>query len=285
MGRPDLCSRMCRGGNGSNRFSASIADAQGAALGPNSLTDSFFLPNALGGLGAAGLSTIQGGMHPMMAAQGTNSAMMQQSSMNMNFPIPLNNSVANQLPHGMVAAAAAGGSNGALLNSAYSDPNLFAFNRVGSSSSSTNSQTMSDLQVKQLAQANLNHRESLLMRQSQLLNGESISPTVFQQQQQQQSLGAEQQIMNNIMMGRRHSLLTTSNNKSEMNDNGSSVSEGALMNRRNSAPVRDASAPGNANDVAQMSLLEVEDELLRVKELKLLMMKRKLERQLEQNNE
>ena len=62
----------------------------------------------------------------------------------------------------------------------------------------------------------------------------------------------------------------------------------AFLNRRNSAssaalPQAASASSNNANDITKMSILEIEDELLRVKELKLMMMKRKLESQLEAN--
>lgn len=276
---------MCRGGN--SELNASIIAAHG--MDRNTLTDNAVLtPNVMG------LSSLQGGMNPMMAAQGgMNSAMMQRANMNMNFPIPLNNGMVSQFA-GAQGMSATGAPSPQLYNSAYSNPNLFAFNRM-SSTSSMNSQTMADMRMKQLVQANFNNRESLVLKQSQLFNGGAGSPSLMPQQHQaaaaggQMPTGVEQQMMMNNMLGRRHSLM--------MNNDPTFASDGvdnlALMNRRNSLPASmqgSAQAAGGAAAIGnspehKMSILEVEDELLRVKELKLMMLKRKLESQIDQNKE
>lgn len=276
---------MCRGGN--SELNASIIAAHG--MDRNTLTDNAVLtPNVMG------LSSLQGGMNPMMAAQGgMNPAMMQRANMNMNFPIPLNNGMVSQFA-GAQGMSATGAPSPQLYNSAYSNHNLFAFNRM-SSTSSMNSQTMADMRMKQLVQANFNNRESLLLKQSQLFNGGAGSPSLMPQQHQaaaaggQMPTGVEQQMMMNNMLGRRHSLM--------MNNDPTFASDGvdnlALMNRRNSLPASmqgsaqtagGAAATGNSPE-HKMSILEVEDELLRVKELKLMMLKRKLESQIDQNKE
>lgn len=272
MGRPDLCSRMCRGGG--SELNAGIVDTPAAGLGNNRLADTFLMPSALGNNPYG----FQGGMNPALFAA-------QRSDV--NFPIPMNNGMQSQFSgaQGMgMAAAAAGMPPGA---HGYSNP--FAFNRMASSSS----QTMADMQMKQLAQANLNHRESLLLKQNLLLSGaSSISPLM---QQQLQAAGNQnddiQQHIN--MLSRRHSLLSPNEQMMHL-DQKTEEAESALsaMNRRNSAPVGQqrgasvaaaASLGNNNSDISEMSLEAIEDELLKVKELKLLMMKRKLETQLEAN--
>lgn len=269
---------MCRGGGPElGALSASIANAPTPAAGlpgnSSSLTDTFLMPSALGN----NPYSFQGGMNPALFAA-------QRS--NMNFPIPLNNGMSSQFPgQGMGMAAAAAG----MPPGAHGYPNPFAFNRMESSSS----QTMTDLQMKQLAQANLNHRESLLLKQNQFLSGVSVSPLL---QQQLQAAGnpnydIQQQLVSN-MLSRRHSLLAPNEQILHLDQKSEEVEPTiSTMNRRNSAPAGQqrggivaSSASGNNDaDITQMSLEAIEDELLKVKEMKLLMMKRKLETQLEAN--
>ena len=245
-----------------------------------SLSDTFLMPGTLGknpfpmAVGMPSMSNLSGVMNP--------SVMAQRQNMNFNFPIPMNKGIPPQFSGSAQAMSAAGipPASHPLLNSAY--PTAFAFNRMGS-------QTMADMQMKQFAHANLNHRESLLLKQNQLLQGSAGSPSLLQQEQQLPS--ANQQTASN-MLSRRHSMMAATEqlpqqSKAALKSESADTNE-AQLERRNSAPVQFQSQTGQnfggvMADATKMSIMEIEDELLRVKEMKLMMMKRKLETQLETN--
>jgi hypothetical protein len=265
MGRPELCSRMCRGGTDSDE--ANTADLRsGARVTGNGITDSFLMPGALGNTlypmaagAAASLSSLQGVMNPATMANRSNMVNMG------NFPIPMSNGMSSRFAgaHGLAAAG--------MVNSA----NPFAFSQLSAH------QTMYDMQIKQLAQANLNQ-----LKQYQLLQGGAVSPSLMQQQGLANS-DIQQQIVSN-MMSRRHSLMTPNDQLHQPQVGMPALNDSnlAMLNRRNSAPASQLQQNGlGQQDITKMSILEVEEELLRVKEMKLMMMKRKLETQLETTKE
>ena len=258
MGRPDLCGRMCRGGTADH---LGLNQVPGTIIA-NSLTDQYLMPNSLGNnpyamappaSNVASMQNLQGAMNPAMMAQRTNG---------MNYPMAMNGVMSAQFP-----GAAAGMGMAQMLNQ---PSNPFAFNRMSSA----------DMQMKQMAQAN-HHRESLLQKQNQLIQSGMGA--------EQAAAANQQQIMSSIM-ARRNSGQAVMTPTEQLQQQHSMKSEGneAFLNRRNSAssaalPQAASASSNNANDITKMSILEIEDELLRVKELKLMMMKRKLESQLEAN--
>ena len=273
---------MCRGG--SAELNSHILGEDTAAMNAinANVSDTFLMPGAFGktpysmAMGMHSMSNLSGSMNP--------TTMAQRQNMNFNFPIPMSNGVPPQFSGTAQAMSAAGipQASHPLLNSTY--PTAFAFNRMGS-------QTMTDMQMKQLAHANLNHRESLLLKQNQLLQGGAGSPSLLQQEQLQ-SAAANQQTASN-MLSRRHSIMTATDkfqhqNADALKSEGADTNE-AQLDRRNSAPAVQFQSKngeqigGSMADATKMSIMEIEDELLRVKEMKLLMMKRKLETQLETN--
>lgn len=258
MGRPDLCGRMYRGGTADH---LGLNQVPGTVVA-NSLTDQYLMPNSLGNNPYAMAPTAASNVSSMQSLHGAmNPTMMAQRTNGMNYPMPMNGVMSAQFP-----GAAAGMGMAHMLNQ---PSNPFAFNR------------MSSTDMQKLAQAN-HHRESLLQKQNQLIQSGMGA--------EQAAAANQQQIMASIMSRRNSGQAGMTPTEQLQQQHNIMKSEGneATFNRRNTAPAaalpQGASASSNsANDITKMSILEIEDELLRVKELKLMMMKRKLEAQLEAN--
>ena len=120
------------------------------------------------------------------------------------------------------------------------------------------SQITSDLQIQQFAQARLSHNESLWLHQNQLLQGGDYSSSLTQQQAVENMLSYHQ--------------------------------NPSLLNQRNSAApsahlqlLRQQANGSHGIDATKIAILEIDNELLRVQELKLMLKKRMTEMELETN--
>jgi hypothetical protein len=203
-----------------------------------------------------------------------NPAMMmaQQSNLSANFPIPVNNG-ANKGPADNLQAAhmpAAG-----MAQAQQSGHYPFSFNGMN------HDQFINHLQMR-LAQ----NQQDFVMSRNKILQGQGAHPLLMHQAQdpsQQQlmsTMAASQEAVSHDknILARRHSLLNANQKLNQQLRKSQEYSDPAAMaQRRNSVPTQMHPAP----PVEDMTLNEIDDELLRVKELKLMMMKKKLEAQID----
>lgn len=292
MDRPDLCRLMGRGNTvdveGTDyetlRVSGSggLAEASLQPAVPHG-TNSLSFPAAAAAAATASVP-IQGFLQP-----GLN---VQRSNMNMNFPIPVNSGFAPDFPGAQTMPARISQqrltADQPFSNEVLHSMNPFAFNGMRHPESTRHNMQMRlnagpNFLFSQPVHRSMHPPEQFLVNQNRNLQIHTSPPSLIQQTlmpgpSQQQILYNmnslhEQSLKGISMLSSQHALIAANQKlQQHLNEHRKAEldSNMAMLHRRDAAPFQ-----------PKLSLLEIEEELLQVKEMKLLMMKRKLEDQLD----
>ncbi|KAL7480972.1 hypothetical protein ACHAW6_006649 [Cyclotella cf. meneghiniana] len=292
MGRPDLCRLMGRGGtvdlDGTEAPTACVSGNGGLAettvLHPAFSQDSNNL--SYPAAAAASLPT-RGFLNPVLNAP--------RSNINMNFPIPMNagfapsftgpQAIPTRVPQQRLTA------DKPFSNEVLHSMILSPFNGMRHPQAMCHMQRLNaepNLLFSQTVPRSLNPTEQFLLNQNRNLQFHAGPPSMFPQtqihfpsQQQQQvtlsmnpSFDDSQTPLKGIPMLSCHNSLLAANRKLQQHliehKKAETASSMAMLHRRDAATYQ-----------TNMSILEIEEELLKVKEMKLLMMKRKFQEQVE----